>query len=265
MSPQGQQPPQTSQLSKSRCPADTRFLHTIIFIFCRVSLDSPRYLEVGVRARLFKSSVAPREPLSLSLSSFVPAHSRSTFHLSLFVTRNTRALRNRATPAAGQAWMSDSREPRVCAWPRVRSIFRPSPRLRRDLFTPAGKFGRHFATVYHRRRPTQRVLANLCNLRATQHTIAQWSTDVDERPRIFSDSLRLKQLRKVELEINYSERVLRISWKYFENASNWLKILWEYFELVENSLRILWEYFELVGDTLRIFRISWKYFKNTLS
>lgn len=82
--PAGQQPPppppQTSQLSKSRYPADTRsstafhLYERVILIFYCVSLGSPRYLEVGVRARLFKS-VARKT--SLSLSFFL--RSRSTF------------------------------------------------------------------------------------------------------------------------------------------------------------------------------------------
>lgn len=92
---------------------------------------------------------------SLSLSLFLSVSPILTRHsVSLSIIRNTRALRNRATPAAGQAWMSDSRGPAACVRGRVRTlpghvcdsrarapIFRPSPRLRRlayALFTPSG-------------------------------------------------------------------------------------------------------------------------------
>ena len=104
-----QQPPQTSQLSKITVSRGHAFEHSVpphtservILIFYCVSLGSPLYLEVGVRARLFKSSVARRAPLSFFLPSFRPILARHS--VSLSVTRNTRALRNRATPAAGQA------------------------------------------------------------------------------------------------------------------------------------------------------------------
>lgn len=84
---------------------------------------SPRYLKVVVRARLFKSSCRPERLSFLSLSLFT--HSHSTFLLFVHRTRNTRALRNRATPAAGQPWMSDSRRLAACVRDTVACVQSP--------------------------------------------------------------------------------------------------------------------------------------------